>query len=68
MVRRHSGGPRRSAGWTGVTVLLSVAGAIVLAGSPAEATSARYGLGSGPSRPAATQAPAPATELSLIHI
>ena len=62
MVRRHSGGPRRTAGWTGGTVLLSVAGAIVLAGSPAEASSARHGSGSGPSRPAATQAPTPATE------
>ena len=62
MVRRHSGGQRRSAGWTGVAVLLPVVGAIVLAGSPVETSSARPLPGPEPQPAVSVQASAPATE------
>ena len=62
MLRRHNGGPRRPAGWTGAAVLLSVVGAIVLAGSVVETSSVRLGSGQRPAHPAAAQASAPSTE------
>ncbi|MDE2907053.1 MAG: DUF1592 domain-containing protein [Acidobacteriota bacterium] len=61
MVRRHNGGLRRPAVWKGGAVLLSVVGAIVLAGSVVETSSARIGSGQRQAQPAAAQAPAPAT-------
>jgi len=62
MVRRHSCGPRRPAGLTAAAALLSVVGAMVLAGLAVEASSARLEPRPEPRRPVPAQAPATATE------
>ena len=62
MVGRHGRRPSRPAGLTGAGVLLPVVGAIVLAGSPVEASSARPLQGPEPQPVVSVQASAPATE------
>ena len=63
MVGRHGRRPSRPAGLTGAGVLLPVVGAIVLAGSPVEASSARPLTGTRATAVwSAVQASAPATE------
>ena len=62
MVRRHGCGRRWPAGLAAAAVLLSVVGAMVLAGLAVEASSARLGPRPEPRHPVPAQAPATATE------